>query len=84
MFATRSGSVRRNKLSDFQRVNRNGKIAMKLDEGDAIIGVQVCRPEDNVLLTTAAGMCIRFKVEEVRVFSGRTSTGVRGIKLGGR
>ena len=82
MFATRSGNVRRNKLSDFQRVNRNGKIAMKLDEGDAIIGVQVCRPDDNVLLTTAAGMCIRFKVEDVRVFSGRTSTGVRGIKLG--
>ena len=56
MFATRSGNVRRNKLSDFQRVNRNGKIAMKLDEGDAIIGVQVCRPDDNVLLTTAVGM----------------------------
>ena len=83
MFATRSGSVRRNKLSDFQRVNRNGKIAMKLDEGDAIIGVQICRPDGNVLLTTAAGMCIRFKVEDVRVFSGRTSTGVRGIKLAG-
>lgn len=81
MFATRSGGVRRNKLSDFQRVNRNGKIAMKLDEGDAIIGVHICRPDDNVLLTTAAGMCIRFKVEDVRVFSGRTSTGVRGIKL---
>ncbi|MEL6212731.1 MAG: DNA gyrase C-terminal beta-propeller domain-containing protein, partial [Pseudomonadota bacterium] len=88
MFATRSGSVRRNKLSDFQRVNRNGKIAMKLDEdgfegGDAIVGVQICRESDNVLLTTAEGMCIRFKVDDVRVFSGRTSTGVRGIKLGG-
>ncbi len=88
MFATRSGSVRRNKLSDFQRVNRNGKIAMKLDEdgfegGDAIVGVQICRENDNVLLTTAEGMCIRFKVDDVRVFSGRTSTGVRGIKLGG-
>ena len=81
LFATRSGSVRRNKLSDFQRVNRNGKIAMKLDEGDGIIGVQICRPEDNILLTTATGNCIRFPVDDVRVFAGRTSTGVRGIKL---
>ena len=81
LFATKSGNVRRNKLSDFQRVNRNGKIAMKLDDNDAIVGVQICKPDDNVLLTTAAGMCIRFKVEDVRVFSGRTSTGVRGIKL---
>ncbi|MEL7240225.1 MAG: DNA gyrase C-terminal beta-propeller domain-containing protein, partial [Planctomycetota bacterium] len=82
MFATASGNVRRNKLSDFQRVNRNGKIAMKLDEGDAIVGVDVCRADDNVLLTTAEGMCIRFRVDDVRVFSGRTSTGVRGIRLG--
>ncbi|MEZ5897452.1 MAG: DNA gyrase subunit A [Parvularculaceae bacterium] len=86
MFATRSGNVRRNKLSDFQRINRNGKIAMKLDESwregsDAIVGVQICRPDDNVLLTTAAGSCIRFQVEDVRVFAGRTSTGVRGIRL---
>ncbi|MEM9616584.1 MAG: DNA gyrase subunit A [Pseudomonadota bacterium] len=81
MFATRSGGVRRNKLSDFQRVNRNGKIAMKLDEGDRIIGVDVCREDEDILLTTAAGMCIRFPVDTVRVFAGRTSTGVRGIKL---
>ncbi len=81
MFATRSGGVRRNKLSDFQRVNRNGKIAMKLDEGDAIIGVQICREDEDVLLTTATGHCIRFPVDVVRVFAGRTSTGVRGIKL---
>jgi len=84
MFATRSGGVRRNKLSDFQRVNRNGKIAMKLAEGDSIVGVQVCQPDGNVLLTTAAGMCIRFAVEDVRVFAGRTSTGVRGIRLGAK
>ncbi|MCB2097251.1 MAG: DNA gyrase subunit A [Parvularculaceae bacterium] len=87
MFATRSGNVRRNKLSDFQRVNRNGKIAMKLEDewrngADGIVGVQICRPDDNVLLTTAEGMCIRFAVEEIRVFAGRTSTGVRGIRLG--
>ncbi len=87
MFATRSGTVRRNKLSDFQRINRNGKIAMKLTEEwrkgeDAIVGVSICRPDDNVLLTTADGMCIRFPVDDIRVFAGRTSTGVRGIRLG--
>ncbi len=81
MFATRRGDVRRNLLSDFQRINRTGKIAMKLEEGDAIVGVQTCRPDEDVLLTTAAGMCIRFPVDDVRVFAGRTSTGVRGIKL---
>jgi DNA gyrase subunit A len=81
MFATRSGGVRRNKLSDFVQVNRNGKIAMKLDEGDAIVDVATCSSADNVLLTTALGQCIRFEVEEVRVFKGRDSTGVRGINL---
>ena len=81
MFATRSGNIRRNKLSDFQRINRNGKIAMKLDEGDGIIGVEICSDANDVLLTTAAGMCIRFPVDAVRVFAGRTSTGVRGVKL---
>jgi DNA gyrase subunit A len=84
MFATRSGGVRRNKLSDFVQINRNGKIAMKLDEGDAIVGVGVCNAEVNdVLLTTALGRCIRFPVEEVRVFAGRDSTGVRGVRLAG-
>jgi DNA gyrase subunit A len=82
MFSTASGGVRRNKLSDFVQVNRNGKIAMKLDEGDHIVGVQICMPTDDVLLTTAAGQCIRFPVDEVRVFKGRDSTGVRGIALG--
>jgi DNA gyrase subunit A len=81
MFATKSGGVRRNKLSDFVNVNRNGKIAMKLDEGDSIVGVGLCRSEDDVLLTTAVGRCIRFKVDDVRVFAGRESTGVRGIRL---
>jgi DNA gyrase subunit A len=82
MFATRSGNVRRNKLSDFIGIKRNGKIAMKLEEGDSIIGVAVCNAEINdVLLTTALGRCIRFKVEDVRVFAGRDSTGVRGIRL---
>ncbi len=81
MFATRSGNVRRNKLSDFASINRNGKIAMKLDEGDSIIGVGLCDPRNDVLLTTALGRAIRFEVGEVRVFAGRESTGVRGIRL---
>ncbi|MDP3495437.1 MAG: DNA gyrase subunit A [Hyphomonadaceae bacterium] len=83
LFATKSGGVRRNLLTDFLSVNRAGKIAMKLeDDSDAIVDVQLCAPEDDVLLTTALGQCIRFSVEDVRVFSGRTSTGVRGIRLG--
>jgi len=82
MFATTSGRVRRNKLSDFVQVNRNGKIAMKLDEGDGIVGVQLCTEAQDVLLTTALGQCIRFPVTDVRVFKGRDSTGVRGIALG--
>ena len=81
MFATKSGGVRRNKLSDFVQVNRNGKIAMKPDEGDSIVDVQMCTENDDILLTTGRGMCIRFPVPEVRVFQGRTSTGVRGITL---
>jgi DNA gyrase subunit A len=81
MFATRSGNVRRNSLADFESINRNGKIAMKLEEGDRIVRVSICTAEDNVLLTTAAGRCIRFPVEAVRVFKGRDSTGVRGIRL---
>jgi DNA gyrase subunit A len=82
MFATQSGGVRRNKLSDFQRINRTGKMAMKLDEGDHIVGVSICNAEQDVLLTTALGRCIRFAVDEVRVFAGRESSGVRGVKLG--
>jgi DNA gyrase subunit A len=82
MFATRSGGVRRNKLSDFVRVNRNGKIAMKLDEGDGIVSVKICSEKQDVLLTTALGQCIRFAATDVRVFAGRNSTGVRGIRLG--
>ena len=81
MFATKSGNVRRNKLSDFVQVNRNGKIAMKPDEGDGIVEVQICSDDDDILLTTANAQCIRFPVTDVRVFSGRTSTGNRGINL---
>ncbi len=81
MFATTRGTVRRNKLSDFADVRRSGIIAMKLDEGDAIVDVQICTENDDVLLTSAAGQCVRFPVNDVRVFSGRTSMGVRGINL---
>jgi DNA gyrase subunit A len=81
MFATSSGGVRRNKLSDFAQVNRAGKIAMKLDEGDSILGVAICTENDDVMLTTAQGQCVRFPVTDVRVFKGRDSTGVRGITV---
>ncbi|MET0194297.1 MAG: DNA gyrase subunit A [Hyphomicrobiaceae bacterium] len=119
VFATRHGNVRRNKLSDFETINRNGKIAMKLDDGDSIVRVSVCIPgladgeapdnavegdgdaavesldapeaddagaaavkhRDNVLLTTAKGRCIRFPVDYVRLFKGRGSSGVRGVRL---
>jgi DNA gyrase subunit A len=81
MFATASGNVRRNLLSDFVDVRANGKIAMKLDEGDKLIGVQTCTEDDDVLLSARAGNCIRFPVSDVRVFKGRDSTGVRGMRL---
>ncbi|MGC6472007.1 MAG: DNA gyrase subunit A [Parvibaculales bacterium] len=81
MFATSFGNVRRNELSDFTNVNKAGKIAMKPDEGEEIIGVQMCTEEDDVLLTTNVGRCIRFPVTDVRVFRSRNSTGVRGVKM---
>jgi DNA gyrase subunit A len=82
IFATTSGTVRRNKLSDFVDVRRSGIIAMKLDEGEAIVDVATATEHDDVLLTTRDGQCIRFHVPEVRVFQGRTSMGVRGVSLG--
>ncbi|KJZ81805.1 DNA gyrase subunit A [Candidatus Liberibacter solanacearum] len=81
VFATKLGNVRRNKLSDFVQVNRSGKIAMKLDEGDEILSVETCMEGNDVLLTTKLGQCIRFAITDVRVFSGRNSVGVRGIVL---
>jgi DNA gyrase subunit A len=81
MFATTRGTVRRNKLSDFAQVNRAGKLAMRLDEGERIVDVQICSDKDDVLLTTARGQCIRFAVVDVRVFKGRDSMGVRGVAL---
>jgi len=81
MFATTGGNVRRNKLSDFVDVRRSGIIAMKLDDNESIVDVQICTERDDVLLTAAGGQCIRFAVTDVRVFTGRTSMGVRGIAL---
>jgi DNA gyrase subunit A len=86
VFATASGNVRRNRLSDFRNVRSTGLIAMKLDEGDHLIGVATCREGDDVLLATRKGRCIRFQLsdETVRVFAGRDSSGVRGIRLLGK
>jgi len=82
MFATRSGNIRRNALADFENIQRNGKIAMKLEEGDTIVQVAIARPDQDVLLTTAEGQAVRFLIgEEVRLFKGRDSTGVRGVRL---
>src|SRR5262249_56208498 len=75
------GSGRGRKLADFVDVRRSGIIAMKLDEGESIVDVQICTERDDVLLTAAGGQCIRFPVTDVRVFTGRTSMGVRGIAL---
>jgi DNA gyrase subunit A len=81
MFATRSGYVRRNDLSDFVDIRRSGKIAMKIEPGDQLAGVEICTEADDIMLVTAQGQCIRFAVNDVRLFAGRGSVGVRGIKL---
>lgn len=80
-FATAQGNVRRNDLSDFKSVQSNGKIAIRLDEGDKLVGVKTCAEEDHVLLASREGKAMRFPVEAVRVFKSRTSDGVRGMKL---
>ncbi|MEE3261052.1 MAG: DNA gyrase subunit A [Pseudomonadota bacterium] len=81
VFATAKGNARRNRLSDFTNVMANGKIAMKLDKEDLLIGVETCQENEDVLLASKLGKCIRFKVPDIRVFSGRSSSGVRGIRL---
>lgn len=82
-FATKSGNIRRNSLMDFVNVQSNGKIAMKLDEGDKLINVALCDESNDIMLAAKSGKCIRFPVADLRVFVGRNSTGVRGIKLSG-
>lgn len=81
MFATSHGSVRRNKLTDFKNIRSNGLIAMKLGDDESLVSVKICTEDEDVLLATKLGKAIRFKVGDIRVFSGRSSTGVRGIKL---
>ena len=81
MFATASGNIRRNRLDDFYKVMSNGKIAMKLDEGDKLVDVKICKETDDILLAAAGGKCVRCPVTDVRIFESRSSTGVRGMKL---
>ncbi|MGE0109063.1 MAG: DNA gyrase subunit A [Bdellovibrionales bacterium] len=81
VFATASGGIRRNQMSDFANVRANGLIAMKLDEGDKLIAVRICASEEDIFVATKLGKAIRFPVEDVRLFAGRTSKGVRGIRL---
>lgn len=81
MFATSHGSVRRNKLSDFKNIRSNGLIAMKLGDGESLVSVKICKEDEDIMLATRMGKAIRFPVTDIRVFSGRTSTGVRGIRL---
>ena len=84
VFATSAGDVRRNALSDFTNVMRNGKIAMKLPEGVELVNARICSEDDDVMLVTDSGRAIRFQTTDVRVFKGRDSTGVRGIRLSGK
>ena len=82
VFVTSRGNVRRNSLSDFSNIKANGKIAMKLEEdGEKLVAVVLCESHDDLLLSTAAGKCIRFEADDVRVIVSRASTGVRGIRL---
>ena len=81
IFATSSGNIRRNKLTDFHNINANGKIAMKLNDNDKLVNVLTCSEDSNIFLSTKLGKCIRFSCSDLRIFSGRSSIGVRGIKL---
>ena len=81
IFATAQGKVRKNSLEDFSSINASGKIAMKLDNNDKIVGVKICKDEQDVMLSTKFGKCIRFKSKKLRVFKGRSSKGIKGIEL---
>ena len=81
IFATAKGNVRKNTLEDFTNINNSGKIAMKLDQDDRIIGVKICRDDQDILLSTQFGKCIRFKSKKLRLFKGRASKGIKGIQL---
>ena len=81
IFATSKGNVRKNTLEDFVNINNSGKIAMKLDQDDKIIGVKICNEDEDILLSTQFGKCIRFKSKKLRLFKGRSSKGIKGIQL---
>ena len=81
IFATAKGNVRKNSLEDFVNINNSGKIAMKLDQDDRIIGVKICKDDQDILLSTQFGKCIRFKSKKLRLFKGRSSKGIKGIQL---
>jgi DNA gyrase subunit A len=81
IFATSKGNVRKNTLEDFININTNGKIAMKLDQDDKIIGVKICKDDQDIMLSTQSGKCIRFKSKKLRLFKGRSSKGIKGIQL---
>ena len=81
VFATAKGNVRKNSLEDFVNINNSGKIAMKLDQDDKIIGVKICKDDQDILLSTQFGKCIRFKSKKLRQFKGRSSKGIKGIQL---
>ena len=81
IFATSKGNIRKNTLEDFTNINNSGKIAMKLDEDDKIIGVKICKEDEDILLSTQFGKCIRFKSKKLRLFKGRSSKGIKGIQL---
>ena len=84
IFATAKGNIRKNTLEDFVNINNSGKIAMKLDQDDRIIGVKICRDDQDILLSTKLGKCIRFKSKKLRLFKGRSSKGIKGIQLNER
>ena len=81
IFATKKGKIRKNSLDDFSSINSSGKIAMKLDNDDIIIGVKICRDDQDIILNTKFGKCIRFESSKLRIFKGRSSKGIRGINL---
>ena len=81
VFATSKGNVRKNTLEDFMNINNSGKIAMKLDQDDKIIGVKICKEDEDILLSTQLGKCIRFKSKKLRLFKGRSSKGIKGVQL---
>ena len=81
IFVTANGNVRKNSLEDFSNISASGKIAMKLEQNDKIVGVKICRDDQDAMLSTKLGKCIRFETKKLRVFKGRSSKGIRGIDL---